>query len=203
MIARNPFPLILFLPCLSHAGPQVINLCHADEQVVFSCPVHRVSYVDPDAYSKQFHHAPAYQRLKIEKIISVCATKPITPESGQLWYRFGSPNRAPDFEYPKKDQTKFAEFVVKNESWAKGYDRSISFKAEEFQYRVYMRYAVFAANYRSNGSGVEIAQADKKITDYWCDGSAIKKTKSYTDQSYQILINPSGTDFEEKPKAFQ
>src|SRR5213592_2066971 len=53
------------------------TLCARDERVIFSCPIRR----------------PA-------KIVSLCASKDLTSETGYLQYRFGLPGKV-ELEFPK------------------------------------------------------------------------------------------------------
>jgi hypothetical protein len=54
----------------------VASLCSRGEQVVFSCPTTK------------------------NKIVSLCASSPLTDSSGYLQYRFGIAGRAPQLSYP-------------------------------------------------------------------------------------------------------
>jgi len=58
-------------------NPQTGTLCEKGERVIFSCPVKR----------------PA-------KIVSLCASKNLTSETGYLQYRFGLPGKI-ELEFPK------------------------------------------------------------------------------------------------------
>lgn len=62
------------------------TLCARDERVIFSCPLRR----------------PA-------KIVSVCAAKNLTKETGYLQYRFGLPGKI-ELEFPKERQGSQGKF---------------------------------------------------------------------------------------------
>lgn len=194
MLSRKLLPLVLLLPFFAQAAiHKEESLCHPNEQIVFSCPVHSVSY--DHSYEKNTF-MPKHERLKREKIISLCATKSITPQSGELWYRFGLPDKVPDFTYPNSNSLSPAEFTTSFESWAKGENLYVSFKYDDFIYRVYSKRAAFEVDERSNGGGVIIEKSANLVADYWCDGTSIKRTKTYVDHIYDILIAPNGIDSE-------
>ena len=91
---------------------QAGTLCAKGERVIFSCPVKR----------------PA-------KIVSLCASKDLTSETGYLQYRFGLPDKI-ELEYPKDRTGTQAKFQYSHYFRAQVDLTEISFTNNGYQYQI-------------------------------------------------------------------
>ena len=96
--------------------PQPQTLCAKDERIIFSCPVKR----------------PA-------KIVSVCASKDLTSETGYMQYRFGLPGKVV-LEFPKDRKGTQAKFQYTHYFRARVDLTEINFTIEGYEYQVFDTY---------------------------------------------------------------
>jgi hypothetical protein len=92
------------------------TLCAKDERVIFSCPLRR----------------PA-------KIVSVCAAKNLTKETGYLQYRFGLPGKI-ELEFPKERQGSQEKFEYTHYFRAQFDLTEINFTVDGVNYSVFDDY---------------------------------------------------------------
>ena len=92
------------------------TLCAKDERVIFSCPLRR----------------PA-------KIVSVCAAKNLTKETGYLQYRFGLPGKV-ELEFPKERQGSQQKFEYTHYFRAQFDLTEINFTVDGVNYSVFDDY---------------------------------------------------------------
>lgn len=95
---------------------QLNTLCAKDERVIFSCPLRR----------------PA-------KIVSVCAAKNLTKETGYLQYRFGLPGKI-ELEFPKERQGSQGKFEYTHYFRAQFDLTEINFTVDGVNYSVFDDY---------------------------------------------------------------
>jgi hypothetical protein len=93
-------------------GLQTGTLCAKGERVIFSCPVKR----------------PA-------KIVSLCASKDLTSETGYVQYRFGLPGKI-ELEYPKDRTGTQAKFQYTHYFRAQVDLTEISFSNNGYEYQI-------------------------------------------------------------------
>ena len=93
-------------------NPQTGTLCEKGERVIFSCPVRR----------------PA-------KIVSLCASKNLTSETGYLQYRFGLPGKI-ELEFPKERTGTQQKFQYTHYFRAQFDLTEISFTNDGYQYEI-------------------------------------------------------------------
>ncbi|HEY6046488.1 MAG TPA: hypothetical protein VIU65_07790 [Pyrinomonadaceae bacterium] len=92
------------------------TLCARDERVIFSCPLRR----------------PA-------KIVSVCAARNLTKETGYLQYRFGLPGKI-ELEFPKERQGSQGKFEYTHYFRAQFDLTEINFTVDGVNYSVFDDY---------------------------------------------------------------
>jgi hypothetical protein len=92
------------------------TLCAKDERVIFSCPLRR----------------PA-------KVVSVCAAKNLTRETGYLQYRFGLPGKI-ELEFPKEQQGSQEKFEYTHYFRAQFDLTEINFTVDGVNYSVFEDY---------------------------------------------------------------
>jgi hypothetical protein len=121
--------------------PIVANLCAGSETVLFACSTGK-------------------------KLISVCGTKALSANSGQILYRLAPIGKAPEMTYPEGDQPPRTAF--KQGSFRITDDRSgsfLSFSRGDFRYVVYS-----GEGKAQNYSGVAVERAGKRIASLRCEG---------------------------------
>ena len=96
--------------------PQPQTLCAKNERIIFSCPVKR----------------PA-------KIVSVCASKDLTSETGYMQYRFGLPGKV-ELEFPKDRKGTQEKFQYSHYFRARFEMTSINFTIDGYEYSVFDDY---------------------------------------------------------------
>jgi hypothetical protein len=124
-------PILIFLTTLGVISLSISNsnmaasqpgklqpntLCAKDERVIFSCPLRR----------------PA-------KIVSVCAAKNLSKETGYLQYRFGLPGKI-DLEFPKERQGSQEKFEYTHYFRAQFDLTEINFTVDGVNYSVFDDY---------------------------------------------------------------
>jgi len=106
----------LSAPAQAKTTLQPNTLCARNERVIFSCPLRR----------------PA-------KIVSVCAAKNLTRETGYLQYRFGLPGKI-ELEFPKERQGSQAKFEYTHYFRAQFDLTEINFTVDGVNYSVFDDY---------------------------------------------------------------
>jgi len=109
--------LVMFGSTQQFAAPQPNNsqtgtLCEKGERVIFSCPVKR----------------PA-------KIVSLCASKDLTSDTGYIQYRFGLPGKI-DLEFPKDRTGTQLKFQYSHYFRAQFDLTEISFRNDGYEYQI-------------------------------------------------------------------
>jgi len=118
LIAIFVIAIFSFSPRIQSAAPsppgnlQAGTLCAKGERVIFSCPVKR----------------PA-------KIVSLCASKDLTSETGYLQYRFGLPGKI-ELEYPMDRTGTQAKFQYTHYFRAQVDLTEISFSNNGYEYQI-------------------------------------------------------------------
>ena len=97
------------LPAIGHADSSY--LCHADEQVLFGCQAG-------------------------SKMISICASAKLTPGSGYVQYRFGTPSSI-ELKYPDEPQPPHGLFWASQATYSGGGETSIRFVNHDVKYMVF------------------------------------------------------------------
>ena len=105
LINRGLF--ILFLSTSAYAG-DARGLCHADEDVVFSCDLEK-------------------------KVAAVCASHGVTATSGYIQYRFGTLAKL-EFVYPSELKPPRGHFFFSHTMFSGGDGSRIRFKNHEHEY---------------------------------------------------------------------
>lgn len=121
--------------------PVVANLCTSSETVLLACTTGK-------------------------KLISVCGTKGLSANSGQIFYRLAPVGQAPEMTYPDGNQTPKTAF--KQGSFRITNERSgsfLSFSRGDFRYVVYS-----GEGNAQNYSGVAVERAGKRIASLRCEG---------------------------------
>lgn len=141
---------------------QAGTLCAKDERVIFSCPLKR----------------PA-------KIVSLCASKNLTADTGYLQYRFGLPAKI-ELEYPKDRTGTQQKFQYTHYFRAQVDLTEISFNSEGYEYQITDDYNGEEKPAQSiEGLSVKAPGKDKE-TNYTC------RTKPKADYSDLQAVLPNG-----------
>jgi hypothetical protein len=138
------------------------TLCAKDERVIFSCPIKR----------------PA-------KIVSLCASKNLTADTGYLQYRFGLPAKI-ELEYPKDRTGTQQKFQYTHYFRAQVDLTEISFNSDGYEYQITDDYNGEEKPAQSiQGLSVKAPGKDKE-TNLSC------RTKPKADYSDLQAVLPSG-----------
>jgi hypothetical protein len=117
-VFAGTFFLMFMAPAVSSsvARLQPGTLCERSEKIVFSCRIRN----------------PA-------KIVSLCASKELTKDSGYLQYRFGLPGKI-ELEFPKQREQGRAAFKYKHYFRAQFDITEISFSSDGYEYTIFDDY---------------------------------------------------------------
>jgi hypothetical protein len=141
---------------------QAGTLCAKDERVIFSCPIRR----------------PA-------KIVSLCASKNLTADTGYVQYRFGLPAKV-ELEYPKDRSGAQQKFQYTHYFRAQVDLTEISFNSEGYEYQITDDYNGEEKPVQSiQGLSVKAPGKDKE-TNFTC------RTKPKADYADLQAVLPNG-----------
>ena len=115
------------------------TMCSAHEEIYFSCPVGK-------------------------KIISVCASGNISPESGYVQYRFGRPG-SPELEFPTKSYPPKDRFSISDFHGGNTNSVHLKFKTGGYTYVVF----------QSATSGVYVEKNGRVVRNLVCDGGQYRQ----------------------------
>jgi hypothetical protein len=165
----QPFPSPAAIPQSTPAA--VINsgdklqpnsLCAMDERIVFSCPMEE----------------PA-------KILSVCASKDLTSDSGYLQFRFGPPGKI-ELEYPKdrkgtQEKFQYAHYLRSRRDPAR---KHIHFNIDGYEYKVFDH----SYGEATSMQGVSVTAPGQPEKFFYCTAQA---RMDYTDLQVVLPVNES------------
>jgi hypothetical protein len=111
------FPTAMALAAESAAQPPVPNsLCHADEQIIFNCPI-----------------------AKVTKLVSLCGSKTLDNRRGYLQYRFGRPG-AVELQFPRERANTQLAFRYAHYFRAQVDRTEITFDNQDYRYTIFDDY---------------------------------------------------------------
>ena len=141
------FPILLASASWSsaRAADTQTTLCSDQETVVFSCA------------------------LSDRKLVSLCASRNLSRDSGYLQYRFGQDISGIELEYPSRSTRASVAFKYLHHYFAKGGTSAVSFRIGTFRYSLFRTTSAFGFN----GAGVIVDKADKRIAYLRCEDSTI------------------------------
>lgn len=123
------------------------SLCSASEQKIFSCHTGR-------------------------KIISVCASKKFTLDSGYLQYRFGTKDST-ELVYPQSKVPAKNHFYYYDIGYSRGWISHLSFKNGKYKYIVYEKFLfdgdVYGGDHHTSTSGVMTVGPSGREVDLKCN----------------------------------
>jgi len=137
------------------------NLCNENEKVYFSC-------------------------ASGKKVISVCASKSLTINDGNLVYRYGSLGSKAELEYGSEAKNFNKKFKFALDSYAKGSTMELSFKIGSYTYLLHEDEHVF----KESSAGVFVIQNAKVVKYFSCNNKTL---------DYGILPNMSNLKIEGFP----
>ena len=120
------------------------NLCTENEKVYFSC-------------------------ASGKKVISVCASDPLTINDGNLVYRYGSLGFKPELEYGSEAKNFNKKFKFALDSYAKGGTMELSFKIGSYTYLLHEDDHVF----KESSAGVFVIQNSKVVKYFSCNNKSL------------------------------
>ena len=126
------------------------TLCAESETALFSCPVGA-------------------------KILSLCASSPLTPDSGYVQYRFGSAAKV-ELEFPGSKVHPRNSLTLFGSGFARGYVAHLNFNVGAYTYVVYDRLVGAFQNGRPEGhdhyAGVIVAKRGKVVSRLPCSDTS-------------------------------
>lgn len=152
----QPIPLGIALIAAGnvYAAPaRVENLCRPDEVVLFQC------------------------KLKT-RLLSLCASKDISPTAGKLQYRFGTPQKI-ELTYPKTPQSAAGNFFISAVIYPGGDETHIRFNNKGFDYILFDKSVRTESNGNNNPklSSGAVIRRDGKISALNCLNNASMTVK--------------------------
>ena len=143
--------LIFALSELAWAGQQ--SLCSVSEQVLFSCHTGH-------------------------KVVSVCASKQFTRNSGYIQYRFGIKSLI-EFQYPQSHSPPNDHFYYYDVGYSRGWIDHLSFKNGKYRYIVYEKFLwdgdIYGGDHHTSTSGVIVVAPNGRESDLRCDSHKFRK----------------------------
>jgi len=157
-LADTPSAAISVNPALKPSLPAVVeatetfeqsmSLCDPSEIIVFSCA------------------------LPKKKIVSLCASKDASNNTGYMQYRFGRDTSSIELEYPQRKAHAKEFFKYYSSSFSKGGTFGISFRIGEYRYSLFSTRSAFGYN----GSGVILNRGsdNRRVSFLRCINAPIK-----------------------------
>ena len=135
------------------ASARAENLCRPDEIVLFQC------------------------KLKT-RLLSLCASKDISPTAGKLQYRFGTPQKI-ELSYPKTPQSAAGNFFISSTMYSGGDETHIRFNSNGFDYILFDKSirTGFKGNNNPKSSSGAVIRRDGKISALNCLNNASMTVK--------------------------
>jgi hypothetical protein len=135
---RSWLPLLCCVTALTaSASPESApgrSLCSKEERVVFACRTG-------------------------SKLLSICATKGLSPSSGYLFYRYGTSSRA-ELSFPQSEAHPSQVFAAYFGRWAKGNEVQLSFERGALTYTVFAYESALAGD----GYGVAVYEGERLVS---------------------------------------
>ncbi len=100
------------------------------------------------------------------KIVSLCASNPISKDRGYLQYRFGAEAHV-ELQYPERRAPPHEYFTRYSSAFAHGWVTHINFQSGEFTYAIYN--SAFGGDEKA---GVKVVKGGKVVSDIRCTMSA-------------------------------
>ena len=146
--------------------------CAADETTVFSCRL-------DDS----------------EKVVSMCASDPLSREQGYLQYRFG---RIGDIEltYPADRHNTQEQFMWQTIGYSGGWDTRIAFDNGGYRYQLYDQAFKVSISEKALHGGIIILKDEATVAHLHCDAATLGTPYANTLNDLYEKI-PTGTFFEE------
>jgi hypothetical protein len=142
---------VLFSVTLTSQAQQE-SLCSSSEQKIFSCRTGR-------------------------KIISVCASKAFTRDSGYLQYRFGIKGSI-ELVYPRSKVPAKDRFYYYDIGYSRGWIDHLSFKNGKYKYIVYEKFLfdgdVYGGDHHTSTSGIITVDPSGREVDLKCNGHVFR-----------------------------
>lgn len=139
------------------------SLCLPGEQIAFSCSV-------------KMH------------IVSLCASNPLTKDTGDMQYRFGTRSNI-EFQFPRTPSAQGKQFHLSSTSYGGGGETHLSFTNGRFEYTIYERTTKGEEDQEgvrptSFSAGVLVRKGRKKIAHYRCNSNENAGISAFT---YNVL----------------
>jgi hypothetical protein len=146
--------------------PTVVSHCKANEEVIFSCTTTKA------------------------KVISLCSSSLLTPDSGYLQYRFGPANK-PELVYPATNEHPKKLFQSGTQMYSGGGSAFLKFKKGDYTY------VVFDGIGRGwEKEGVVIKKSGKQIAYLPCKGAWQSEIGPDLFEKVKIPKDPDEIEFE-------
>lgn len=118
---------------------------------------------------------PLFNCMVKQRIISVCASKPLTKEKGYVQYRFGTKSKM-EFQFPNEPSPQGRHFQLSSTAYAGGGETHLRFINENFEYIIFER--TIKGDVHEPGTrptiftdGIMVKKTGKIVMQYRCDGS--------------------------------
>lgn len=158
---KRNLPLsLLFIVSACPLAAETRSLCRSDEQTVFACT------------------------LTNKKHVALCASKPLTPTTGYVQYRYGT-LRSIELEYPTKREPPHGKFFFSTVMYSGGGASTVRFQSGPYEYFVFDK--VVRTNFTPGepndpafDAGVATRQMGKSPTVRHCVDDAANSDLAYT-----------------------